>query len=382
MTDVRDLAEVQSSLRRLATLIAQGAEPDAVFSAVTKEVLRHFGHGAARMIRYETDGTATILATEGTIKPHMRTGERWGGYPPTGLTEVVRKTGRAARVDYRRVPGGEPYVKAGLISAVGMPIHVHGQLWGMIAVGSGTRPLPGDTEQRMSEFTDLVATAVASAQSRAELELLRNRITTASADVRRRIERDLHDGVQQRLVALVLRLRTASDPAADIEAIPSELTSAANELIGVIIDLREISRGIHPSDLSAGGLASALRALSRRSALSVQIDERLEGTLSPAVEAAAYYVVSEMLTNVAKHARASDVWIRAEITGPTLHLRVCDNGIGGADPKRGSGLVGLKERVEMLGGSFLLESPPGHGTTLRCQIPITQAFAHRDPQEG
>ena len=365
-----DPADIHSSLRLLATLITRGAEPHVVFAAVTREVLRHFGSGTARMIRYETDGTATILANEGTSGPHVRVGERWEGFPPTGLTAVVRKTGRAARVDdYREVPGGEAYVKEGLLSGVGTPIYVHGRLWGMIAVGSGAGPLPADTELRMSEFTDLVATAVASAQSRAELELLRARITTASDEVRRSIERDLHDGVQQRLVALVLRLRTAFDLTSDIEIMRSEASSVANDMIGVITDLREISRGIHPSALRSGGLASALHTLGRRSAIPVDIHARLEEGLSQQVEAAAYYVAAEMLTNATKHANASTVWIQAETTGPTLHLRIRDDGIGGADPTRGSGLSGLKERVELLGGTFWLNSPPGSGTTIRCEIP-------------
>jgi signal transduction histidine kinase len=374
-TDARGLADIQASLRLLAEFIAQGAEPNVVFAAVTKEILRHFGTGTARMIRYETDGTATILANEGTTGPHVRVGERWEGYPPNGLTAVVWKTGRTARVDdYRQVPGGEPYLKEGLRSAVGMPIYVHGQLWGMVAVGSGAGALPADTEQRMSEFTDLVATAVASAQSRAELELLRARITTASDEVRRSIERDLHDGVQQRLVALVLRLRTALDPTSEIETVRSEASSAANDMIGVITDLREISRGIHPSALRSGGLAPALDTLARRSSIPVDIDVRLEKRLPQRVEAAAYYVAAEMLTNAAKHANASSVWIQAEITGPALHLRIRDDGGGGADATRGSGLDGLKRRIEMLGGTFWLDSPPGCGTTLHCGIPTNLAM--------
>jgi len=170
---LRELADTQASLRRLAMLIAQGAPPEAVFAAVTKEVLRHFGSGTARMIRYELDGTATLVANEGAMGPHVQVGERWEGYPATGLTATVLHTGRAARVDdYHDIPGGEPYLREGLRSAVAMPIHVNGRLWGMVAVGSGQGPLPPDTEQRITEFTDLVATAIANAQARAELSVL------------------------------------------------------------------------------------------------------------------------------------------------------------------------------------------------------------------
>jgi signal transduction histidine kinase len=167
----------------------------------------------------------------------------------------------------------------------------------------------------MGEFTDLIATAVASAQSRAELHLLRARMTMTSEEVRRSMERDLHDGVQQRLMALVLRLRTACDPTSDIETMRLEASSAANDLIGVITDLREISRGIHPSALRSGGLASALQTLSRRLAVPVDIDARLEEKIPRQVEAAAYYVTAEMLTNAAKHGNASTVWIQAETRG-------------------------------------------------------------------
>jgi signal transduction histidine kinase len=380
---LRELADTQASLRRLAMLIARGEPPEAVFAAVTKEVLRHFGTGTARMIRYELDGTATLVANEGTTGPHVRVGERWEGYPPTGLTATVLHTGRAARVDdYHDVPGGEPYVREGLRSAVAMPVHVNGRLWGMIAVGSGQGPLPPDTEQRMTEFTDLVATAVGNAQSRAELMTSRARIVAASDEVRRRIQRDLHDGAQQRLVALALTLRSAAVPHASNE-IRAEITDLAAELMGVLDDLREISHGLHPAILSKAGLRTALRALGRRSAVRVEMDVRVDGRLPEPVEVGTYYVVSEVLANAAKHARASVVEVDAEASGGTLRLRLRDDGIGGADPVRGSGLVGLKDRIEALGGTFSVHSPVGRGTIVSCQLPITAGSGHleADPDQ-
>ncbi len=285
----------------------------------------------------------------------MRVGKRWEGYPPTGLTATVQRTGRAARVDdYRDIPGGEPYLAEGLRSAVAMPVHVHGRLWGMIAVGSGQGPLPPDTEQRMAEFIELVATTVANVQSRAELMTSRARIVAASDEVRRRIERDLHDGAQQRLVALALRLRMAAEPSTERGELRTEMADAAAELMGVVDDLREISRGIHPAILSKAGLRPALRALGRRSAV------RVDGRLSEPVEVGAYYVVSEMLANAEKHANASVVEVSAETSGGTLRVRVRDDGIGGADPVRGSGLLGLKDRIEALGGTFSVHSPVRH----------------------
>jgi signal transduction histidine kinase len=368
--ELRELADTQAALRRLATLVARGEPPEAVYAAATREVLRHFGGGTARMIRYELDGTATLVANEGTTGPHVRVGERWEGYPPTGLTATVLQTGQAARVDdYHDVPGGEPYLREGLRSAVAMPIHVNGRLWGTIAVGSGEGPLPPDTEQRMTDFTDLVATAVGNAQNRAELTTSRVRLVAASDEARRQFERDLHDGAQQRLLALGLRLRTAA-AAHEGGDVRNEIDDIAAGLMAAIEDLREISRGIHPAVLSRAGLPPALRTLGRRSSVPVEMDLRIDGRLPEPVEVCAYYVVSEMLTNAAKHARASVVQVDAEASGTTLRVRVRDDGIGGADPRRGSGLVGLKDRIEALGGTFLVHSPPGGGTTVSCELPV------------
>jgi signal transduction histidine kinase len=380
--ELRELAGTQAALRRLATLVARGEPPEAVFAAATREALRHFGDGTARMIRYESDGTATLVANEGTTGPHVRAGERWEGYPPAGLTATVRRTGRPARVDdYRDIPGGEPYLREGLRSAIAMPIHVNGRLWGMIAVGSGHGPLPPGTEQRMTEFTSLVATAVANAQNRAELITSRARIVAASDEARRRIERDLHDGAQQRLLALALRLRSAAAPLESDET-GTEIADVAEGLMGVMDELREISHGIHPAILSKAGLRPALRALGRRSPVPVDIDVRIDGRLSEPVEVGAYYVVSETLTNAAKHARASVVEVDAEASGGTLRLRVRDDGVGGADPLRGSGLVGLKDRIEALGGTFSVHSPAGGGTTVSCELPVMAGAGHPDADAG
>jgi signal transduction histidine kinase len=238
----------------------------------------------------------------------------------------------------------------------------------MIAVGPG--PLPPDLERRLSDFTDLVATAVANAQNRAELIASRARIVAASDEVRRRIERDLHDGGQQRILALALRLRSAAVAPPDNAEIPSAINDVADGLMGVIDELREISQGIHPAVLSTAGLRAALRALGRRSPVPVELDVRVDGRLPEPIEVAAYYVVSEMLTNAGKHARASVVEVDAEASDGTLRLCVRDDGVGGADPLRGSGLVGLKDRVEALGGTLSIHSPAGSGTTVTCDLPV------------
>jgi signal transduction histidine kinase len=370
--ELRELADTQAALRRLAMLIARGEPPEAIFAAATREALRHFGNGTARMIRYEPDGTATLVANEGTTGPHVRVGERWEGYPLTGLTAAVLRTGQATRIDdYRDVPGGEPYLREGLRSAAAMPIHVNGRLWGMIAVGSPATPLPPDTEQRMTQFTGLVATAVANAQNRAELMTSRARIVAAADEARRRIERDLHDGTQQQLVSLTLELRMvqAAVPAG-LGDLGGRLSRVTDRLAAVSDQVREISHGIHPAILSSAGLRPALRALGRRSAVPVDMDVRIDGRLPEPVEVGAYYVVSETLTNAAKHARASVVAVGAEASGGVLRLRVRDDGVGGADPLRGSGLTGLKDRIEALGGTFSLHSPKGGGTAVSCELPV------------
>jgi signal transduction histidine kinase len=207
---------------------------------------------------------------------------------------------------------------------------------------------------------------VANAQNRTELIASRARLVTASDEVRRRIERDLHDGAQQRLLALALRLRAAAQPGS------GDLHAEIADLMGVIDDLREISHGIHPAILSTAGLRPALRTLGRRCVVPVEMDVRIDGRLPEPVEVGAYYVVSEMLTNATKHARASIVEVDAEVSAGTLRLRVRDDGIGGADPARGSGLVGLKDRIEALGGAFSVYSPPGGGTTGSCELPVAR----------
>jgi signal transduction histidine kinase len=374
--ELRELADTQAALRRLAMLVARGERPETVFAAVTREALHHFGLGTARMIRFELDGTATLVANEGQTTPDVKVGDPWVGYPPNGLTATVRRTGWAARVDdYGAIEGGEATLREGIRSAVAVPIHVDGRLWGLIAVGPG--PLPPDLEQRMTAFTDLVATAVANAQTRAEIIASRARIVAASDDARRQIERDLHDGAQQRLLALGLRLRSAVMPHKRDEA-GAEIMDVAADVMAVTNELREMCRGIHPAILSSQGLRPALRSLGRRSAIPVEVDVRIDGRLPEPVEVGAYYVVSEMLTNATKHAHASIVEVNAEASGATLRVCVRDDGIGGADPQQGSGLVGLKDRIHALGGTFSLQSPAGAGTTACCELPIPAGAGHPD----
>ena len=368
---LRELAAAEASLRRIAMLVANGAAPETVFDAVTKEALRRFGTGTARMIRYELDGTATILANEGACGPHVNVGQVWENYPPTGLTATIQRTGAPARVDdYRDIPGGELYVHEGLRCSVGMPINVNGRLWGMIAVGSAQGPMPPDTELRMMEFTDLLSTAIATAHNREELIASRARLVASTDEARRSITRDLHDGAQQRLVALALRLRTAAETCTDLQAARDSLFAAVNDAVAINNELREITHGIHPAVLSEAGLGPALRALGRRSAIPTEVCVSFTDRLPSSIAVAAYYVVSEMLTNAAKHSQATAVQIRAHLDVGQLYVSIRDDGIGGANPA-GSGITGLRDRVEALGGTFKVISDAGQGTVGICQLPTT-----------
>jgi signal transduction histidine kinase len=263
----------------------------------------------------------------------------------------------------------------GIRASVGCPIVVAGRPWGVIAASTKREePFPPATEAQIARFTELVATAVANAEAHAELTASRARIVATADGTRRRIERDLHDGAQQRLVSLALRLRTAAAAIPpDLDQVHQELAGVEAELDEALDELRELSRGIHPAILSEGGLGPALRNLARRSSVPVQLQVRTQARLPERVEVAAYYVVAEALTNVAKHASASVVQVDVDTDNGLVRLAIQDDGVGGADPTRGSGLIGLKDRVEVTGGTLRVESHPGQGTSLLAKLPIEAA---------
>jgi signal transduction histidine kinase len=369
------LAEEQAALRRVATLVARGMPQEEVFAAVIEEVGKLLPVDIASMARYESDGALTFLAAWGAAREVLPAGSRraLGG---SNLGTTVFETGRPARVDGydERASGplGVAARKAGIGSAVATPITVEGHLWGLITAGSTDgSPLPADTELRLADFTDLLATAIANAESRAEIAASRARIVAAADDTRRRIERDLHDGAQQRLVSLGLELRAAqAEVPPALSGLERELSSVTDGLASVQEELREFARGIHPAILAEGGLGPALKTLARRSAVPVELDVQAQVRLHERVEVAAYYVVSEALTNAAKHAQASVVKVTARAAHRMLHLRVSDDGAGGADPEGGSGLIGLKDRVEALGGTMIVQSRRGAGTSLDVELPL------------
>jgi len=368
------LANEQAALRRVATLVARRVPPAQVFTAVAEEVGRLLGTDGAGIVRYEPDGSVAVVAGWSRDGDRLPVGMR---YPIEGdrLSAVVAGTGRPARIDSYRGAAGSLAAEVrrlGIRSSVGCPITVEGRLWGVTSVTSKRpEPLPAGTEAHITDFTELVAIAIANADSRAELAALRVRIVTAADQARRRIERDLHEGVQQRLVSLGLDLRAVRTAVpAEPPELGTQLARIAEGLGEALFELQELSRGIHPAILSEGGLGAALKALARRSALPVELGVDLQQRLPTPVEVAAYYVVAEALTNAAEHAHASVAHVDAQAGDGRLHLSVADDGVGGADPARGSGLAGLTDRVRALGGTITVHSPVGEGTTLLIDLPI------------
>ncbi|MDT5187398.1 MAG: hypothetical protein QOI29_5556 [Mycobacterium sp.] len=369
----RVLADQQAALRRVATLIARAVAPSAVFSAVARELAVCLDVPHSTLCRYEADGSATVLASH--HEPALATLPAGMRFPFEGenVAAAVLRTGRSARMDSHENAAGavaETIRSLGLRSGVGAPIVVGGRLWGAAIVGS-PRPLPPDTEARVGDFTDLVATAIANADARAELSASRARIVAAADGARRRFERNLHDGAQQRLVSLGLHLRTVeAGVPPELSAMAEQISDAIAGLTDVSDELREISRGMHPAVLSRGGLGPALKTLARRSAIPVDLHVAVDQRLPEYAEVAAYYVVAEALTNAAKHAQATEVRVSCEVDRANLCLRIRDDGIGGADLARGSGLIGLKDRVEAVGGQLEIASIAGRGTTLSATIPL------------
>jgi signal transduction histidine kinase len=373
--ELAQLAQEQIALRRVATLVARAAPPEQVFDAVTGEVGQLLQVDYTVLSRYEADGLVTFVS--GWTKTDL-------GRPlPIGLRlkaegrnihTLVFETGQPGRIDdYGDASGAFADVARDWAyrSSVGTPISVEGRLWGVMIVGSRAEPLPDGTEARLAGFTELVGTALANAEAQAALTASRARIVGAADETRRRIERDLHDGVQQRLISLGLELRlTQSAVPAGLAEIEAKIGQVAGELNGVTMDLREIARGIHPAILSDGGLGPALRTLTRRAAISVNLDVGTIARLPEPIEVAAYYVVSEALTNATRYAQASVVRVAVNQRSDGLHLSIRDDGAGGADPARGSGLTGLRDRAEALGGSLEVSSPPGAGTLIVARLPL------------
>ncbi|MGI5224548.1 GAF domain-containing sensor histidine kinase [Actinoallomurus sp. CA-142502] len=362
---------------RPVPLVARGTPAFQVFNELANEMGPLLKVEYAAVQRYENDESTIVV---GSWSRH-RDPEVWPAVGERGplregsIPDRVLRTGRAMAQIGTYDPANGSTVRSRrnrrIRSAIGSPIVAGGSVWGLlVACWDGGEPRD-EVEEWMYDFAVLVATAITSSESRAELTASRARVVAAGDEARRRLERDLHDGVQQRLIALGVELRLAeSDVSPADECLRERLSQAVRSLMSIVDDLREIARGIHPAILSRGGLEAALNTLARRSAVPVIVTVEVGRRLGDRVEVTVYYSVCEALTNAVKHANPSRIEVDLRTDGAVLRLSVHDDGVGGADPVRGTGLIGLRDRVEALGGSMCLTSPPGRGTTFTTSIPI------------
>jgi PAS domain S-box-containing protein len=380
------LADEQAALRRVATLIARESPAAEVFAAVAEELGRLLDADTTRLVRYDADATATVVSTwdqPGDTVPvnAVPVGTRMplGGM---NVVSLVAETGKPARIDdYASATGAIATYgrRLGFRSAVGGPIVVAGRLWGAMIVSSRRpEPMPAGTEEWIKEFAELIATAVANIQARSDLAASRARIVAAADDERQRVVRDLHDGAQQRLVHTVITLKLARRALdQEDETAPELVSEALQQAEAATGELRELAHGILPSTLTRGGLRAAVEALAVRMPVRVEINISV-GRLPASVEATAYFVVAEALTNVAKHAHAEGAAVVARLADGQLSVEVHDDGAGGARPD-GTGIVGLADRLAVLNGRLRIESRPGEGTRVTATIPVREKDPQRQP---
>jgi signal transduction histidine kinase len=373
--ELRLLADEQAALRRLATAVARNVASGEIFTAVAAEIRPLLGADNSALVRFEPNRTATIVAGAGQwIGEIAPLGMRTDLDDALAITTVFR-TCRSARVDghdYSTASGRiTRYLhQVGNRSAVASPVIVEGSLWGALVVSTRRDPLPADTEERMANFTELVGAVIANAENRAELTASRARVVAAADEARRRIERDLHDGAQQRLVSAVLTLKLARRELGDATGpVVDLLDEALAHAEGANAELRELAHGILPGALSQEGLRAAIDTLVSRVRLPVSVDvtpDRLPATL----EANAYFILAEALTNAVRHAQPTSVQIAAVADAGALRLEVRDDGVGGARINGSSGLLGLRDRAAALNGELRVKSPPGEGTVVIATLPI------------
>ncbi|MGZ4222707.1 MAG: GAF domain-containing protein [Solirubrobacteraceae bacterium] len=367
--NLRRLAHEQTALRRIATLVARGADSQDVFAAVCEETGRLFGATTVNLVHFTPDGLHVAMSGWSMRGVHVPTATT---LPLDGETidMIVLRTGAPGRCDSYEGVSGELAAlirRLGIRSEVGAPVVLDGSVWGALIAGTDEpEPLAAGTEHRLAGFAELIATAVSNATVRGELVASRARIATAADEQRRRVVRDLHDGAQQRLVHAAITLQLANAEAQD-DASPEDTRAAIEEL-------RELAHGIHPALLTSRGLAAAVEALADRAPLPVHVD--IPDARYPAIaESAAYFIAAEALTNVAKYAEAGAARVTARRSADSLVIEVQDDGVGGADPSKGSGLSGLQDRVAALDGTLTVESPPGEGTRICAELPLPPATA-------
>jgi signal transduction histidine kinase len=374
LAEARRLAGEQAALRRVATLVAEGRPPTEVFDAVCLEVAQILGGGHVALARFDRSNMDEVffLATYGGSPGIPRIGDR---IPLDGdsVSRRVLDTGRSSRIDWGRTGpcfAGELARRANLNVTVGAPITVEGRVWGVVSASwVGREQPPPEAEERVNEFAALIDTVIANTHSRDELTASRARVVAAGNDARRQVVRDLHDGAQRRLVQTIVILKLAQRALArDPSSVPSLLGEALASAEQGNVELRELSHGILPAVLTHGGLRAGVSSLVSR--VGLEVDMQVTPTrLPPDLEASAYFIVAEALTNTVKHAHATKATVSAELAGPTLRVEIRDDGVGGADPA-GSGLVGMGDRVAALQGRMRIHSPRGGGTSIAVELPV------------
>jgi signal transduction histidine kinase len=370
--DLQRLADEQAALRRVATLVAQGADSQVVFDAVCVETGRLLDATTVNLAHFSDDGFNETVAGWSLRNVHVPTGTR---LPLEGSTvnSLVRDTAAPGRYDSYDGTSGELAAQLrelGIRSEVGAPVVIEGHVWGALIAGTDEdEPLPPGSEERLAAFAELLATAISNATTRAELIASRSRLVQASDERRRRVVRDLHDGAQQHFVHAIMNLQLAQGRRGTDERLDELIDEGLVSARAGLDELRELARGIHPAVLTHHGLAAAVESLADRAPVPVEIAIP-DGRYPASVESAAYFVAAEALTNVAKYANATTARVEAESAGDRLRITVSDDGIGGARRAPESGLSGLEDRVTALGGSLLVDSPAGAGTRVTAEIPL------------
>ena len=369
------LAEEQAALRRVAELVARGPALEEVFATVAFEASKLLDGSATALQRYDPDDSAVVVAAWNSPAP---LGLRVPAGTDTGTGEV-RRTGRPARVDsYAGTALADVAQQLGVGAGVVVPVTVEGRVWGALTTSTPGPPLPVGTEERLTQFAGLAASAIANAENKAKLTESRARVVATADETRRRLQRDLHDGAQQRLVHTLLILTLAREAAADGRPAVDLIDEAINHAESANSELRDLVRGILPASLARGGLPTAVESLVSDIPLSIEVQVTAP-RLPHQTETTAYFVIAEALTNVVKHADAKHATVKIWLERQTLSIEVRDDGIGGADPAHGTGLTGLLDRVEASDGTLTVTSPPSMGTTLHVTLPLRDPTAEHQP---
>jgi signal transduction histidine kinase len=375
-SSVEQLAEEQASLLRVAEAVARGMPLLDVFALIAREASNVLGQVATSLMQYDAQGVATSVSA-------CRSPAPVGLQVPSdahGIGDVFR-TGRTIRVEsFEETNLADVARTLGVLSGVAVPIAVEGRIWGTLTASSSGPSLAAEVEERLEKFASLAAVAIANAQNKEQLIASRARVQAAADEARRRVQRDVHDGAQQQLIQTVLALKMALAAAKRGGSAADLISEALGYAARATSELRDLVHGILPVSLSRGGLRAGLESLISDLAMPVQLD--FDAPRCPSeTEVTAYFVIAESLTNVVKHARANRIEVGVRIEGDRLIVTVVDDGIGGADPDRGSGMIGLSDRLQALGGELSFQSPPGEGTALRAALPIAvEQFGSESPQ--